>query len=258
MNKRSLLRILILAIGWTGFHLFTSCTSYRHIGNQTRTFEFSGLTWAVKESTEKVGPGPNIFGAGSDQVWIDGQGLLHLKIKRINGRWQCAEVYTLQRFGPGKFSFYLASRVDQLDPNVVLGLFTWHDLPLNHHQEIDIEVSKWGRPGDPNAQFVVQPHSLSTNIHRYDLSLNGDFSTHEFTVGREFVFFESYHGHHDKSTTSGNISNWLYHSPKRTKIRNAQIHINLWLNKGLPPLNQNEAEIIIKKVDFVPLSELQS
>jgi hypothetical protein len=258
MNDLSLKRFLLTLFVLVAVIMNHSCTPYSQVGKHVRTIDFSGFTWIVKESDEKRGPGPNYFGSSSDQVWVDELGNLHLKIKQVDGRWKCAEVYTKERFASGKFSFYLASKIDRLDPNVVLGLFTWHDNPLYHNQEIDIEISKWGRTADKNAQFVVQPYTNSKNLHRFDISLNGDFSTHEFTIGREFVFFESYHGHHEKSQTGGNIANWLYHSKKKTRVHNAQIHINLWLQKGLPPLNQNEAEIVIKKVEFVPIAELQS
>jgi len=258
MIERFLKRTIWVSFGCVALMLISSCAPVSQAGKQLRTFNFSGFTWVVKESREKKGPGPNYFGAGTDQVWIDESGFLHLKIKQVNGRWQCAEVFTQERFAAGKFSFYLASRIDRLDPNVVLGLFTWHDNPLCHNKEIDIEISKWGKGDNQNAQFVIQPYTQTRNIHRFNVSLSGDYSTHEFTVGRDFVYFESYHGHHEKSQTGSNISNWLYHSKKKTRIRNVQIHINLWLNKGLAPVNQNEAEIIIKRIEFVPLAELQS
>ncbi|MDQ4089270.1 MAG: hypothetical protein M3163_03045 [Actinomycetota bacterium] len=46
----------------------------------------------------------------------------------------------------------------RLDPNVVLGLFSWSDDPAYNYREIDIEVARWGDvAGDTNAQYVVQP-----------------------------------------------------------------------------------------------------
>src|SRR5437870_9597705 len=57
-------------------------------------------------------------------------------------------------FGFGTYRFRLDSPVDDIDPNAVVGLFTWSDRPDFNHREIDIEISRWGEPGNPNAQFV--------------------------------------------------------------------------------------------------------
>jgi hypothetical protein len=52
-------------------------------------------------------------------------------------------------------------RVDKLDPNMVLGLFTYDSDPAFNNREIDIEASRLGNAADPtNAQFVVQPYTI--------------------------------------------------------------------------------------------------
>jgi hypothetical protein len=238
--------------------LSPSCATYQPTVGKLRTIQFSGFTWFVKESSEVVGPGPNYFGAGTDQVWVDTQGFLHLKIRKKNGHWYCAEVLTQRKFSDGRFTFQVASRADKLDPNVVAGLFTWNNRPGYHHQEVDIELSRWGESDNLNAQFVVQPFTKTKNIHRFQVELKGDYSTHEFTTGRNFVFFESYHGHPEKSFPGGSINSWLYNSAQGPRIRNAEIRINLWLVDGMPPTNQIEAEIIIRRVSYIPTSILQS
>ena len=238
--------------------LLPSCATYQPSLRQMSTIQFSGFTWFVKESSSVVGPGPNFFGSGTDQVWVDAQGFLHLKIKEKNGHWYCAEIISQRKFPDGKFTFQVASRADKLDPNVVAGLFTWNTHPRFHHQEVDIELSCWGNPENFNAQFVVQPYTRSKNIHRFQVELKGDYSTHEFTTGRDFVFFESYHGHPEKSSQGGSINSWLFNSAQGPRIRNAEIRINLWLVDGLPPNNRREAEIIIRRVGYIPMSQLRS
>src|SRR5262245_55233039 len=86
---------------------------------------WGGRTWQVKSSQAQVGPGPNYFSASSENVWVDAQDRLHLKITSRNGQWRCAEVISSTTFGYGTYTFELASPVDALDKNVVLGLFTW-------------------------------------------------------------------------------------------------------------------------------------
>src|ERR1051325_11835524 len=115
---------------------------------------WSGHTWQVKSSQSKVGPGPNFFSASAENVSVDAEGRLHLRITYRNGRWHCAEIISTESFGYGTYSFAIASPVDALDPSVVLGLFTWSDKAAYNHREIDIEFGRWGNASDTtNAQY---------------------------------------------------------------------------------------------------------
>src|SRR5882724_773791 len=89
----------------------------------TRWLHFSGYDWWVKSSSGRVGPGPNYFSDSTNNVWLDGQGQLHLRITNRSNQWQCAELVSARTFGFGNYRFELSSRVDNLNPNVVLGLF---------------------------------------------------------------------------------------------------------------------------------------
>lgn len=84
---------------------------------------WSGTTWAIKTSRSRVGPGPNVFDKAN--VSVDENDGLHLRIaKSATGTWTCAEIIGPTSYGYGTYTFTLASPVDALDPNVVLGLFT--------------------------------------------------------------------------------------------------------------------------------------
>lgn len=50
------------------------------------TLKFAGLEWTVREG--QGGPGPNTW--ESRNVFVDGQGFLHLKLVQREGRWSCA------------------------------------------------------------------------------------------------------------------------------------------------------------------------
>jgi len=70
--------------------------------------------------------------------------------------------------GYGTYAFHIASPVDLLDPNVILGLFTWTDQPDFNHREIDFEAGRWANPSDyVNSQFVVQPYYLPSHLVRF-------------------------------------------------------------------------------------------
>ncbi|MGH9657507.1 MAG: glycoside hydrolase family 16 protein, partial [Bryobacteraceae bacterium] len=155
-----------------------------------RIISFSGYQWTVKNSTNRVGPGPNFFSDSTANVWVDGQGQLHLKIAKRQGKWYCAEIVSVDSFGYGTYRFSINSRVDNIDPNAVLGLFTWNDLPDYNHREIDVEFARWGSAANQNAQYVVQPYTNPLNIFRFNWPADVP-SAHSFTWSPSNVHFES-------------------------------------------------------------------
>jgi hypothetical protein len=102
-----------------------------------RFIHFSSYDWWVKTGSGLLGPGPNYFSDGTNNVWLDTNGFLHLRITQASNQWQCAEIISARTFGYGSYRFELDSIVDNLDPNIVLGLFTWSDDPAYADREID-------------------------------------------------------------------------------------------------------------------------
>jgi hypothetical protein len=121
------------------------------------TVSFSGYSWTVKKSgAARVGPGLNYF--AKKNAWVDSSGRLHLAITKRR-HWTVGEVVNTRSLGYGTYTWVLVSRVDNLDPNMVLGPFVYDSDPSFNHRETDIEASRWGNALDPtNAQFVVQPY----------------------------------------------------------------------------------------------------
>ena len=104
-----------------------------------RTIQFSGRSWTVKSIVSPVGPGPNYFSDTSEEVWVDGSGYLHMKIAFRDGNWHSSEVIGDDVLGYGTYTYTLGSRVDLLDRNTVVGMFTWDSsAPEFNFREIDI------------------------------------------------------------------------------------------------------------------------
>jgi hypothetical protein len=208
-----------------------------------RTVEFSGYTWQVKSSAGVVGPGPNNFSDSTANVWVDSAGRLHLKLTYSKGRWYCAEVVNTQSLGRGRYSFELDSAVDALDPNVVLGLFTWSDDPAYNNRELDIEFSRWGNAAEPtNGQYVVQPYDGSGNLQRVTqppLSA----STHSFDWQASAVTFTS---------STATPSPWTYAGPDVPQPGSEHARMNLWLFRGTPPGSGRSVEVIVRRFSFTP------
>lgn len=207
-----------------------------------RTVEFSGLTWSVRSG--EGGPGPTRWSDDPGSVWVDKAGRLHLKVRKVGTVWQCAEVTTRASFGYGDYRFQIVGNVEAFDPNVVAGLFTYRD----DTHEIDVEFSRWGVAGSPPAQYVVQPGSRPGNVKRFRLGLKGDESTHSFAWTEGSVLFESYRGLSDHPRPGQLIERWTCTSPDVPKAGGEKLHINLWLDRGRPPSDGAEVELVVASV----------
>ena len=224
-----------------------------------RWLSFSGYLWRVKASSGQVGPGPNYFSDSTNNVWLDAQGALHLRVSNRSNQWQCAELVSARTFGYGSYRVELDSRVDNLNSSVVLGLFTWSDDPAYNYREIDIECSRWGNAGDiNNAQYVVQPSDAAGHLARFAVPAGLTNSTLLFTWETNRVGYQSQRGSYCAAPAPANIiTNWTYTlTPPRTGDEN--MRFNLWLNRGNAPTDQKEIEVIIKRFEFVPLGAVQA
>lgn len=218
-------------------------------------FHFSGYDWDVKTSGGFLfGPGPNIFSDNLENVWVDEEGKLHLRITYRDGEWRCAEVISNDSFGYGTYRFYIDSPVNALDPNVVLGLFTWSDDPAYSYREIDVEIARWGDATDPtNAQFVVQPWNNPGNLVRYTIPSGSAPTTHSFDWQAHRIVFASHDGAYDPPPDAAPIvSEWTYEGPDIPVPGDEQVRINLWLVSGIEPTDGEEVEVVISRFVFIP------
>lgn len=218
-------------------------------------FRFSGYEWDVKTSGNySFGPGPNFFSDSLENVWVDEEGKLHLKITYRDGEWRCAEVVSYSSFGYGTYRFYVDSPVDDLDANVVLGLFTWSDDPAYAYREIDVEIARWGNASDPtNAQFVVQPWNNAGNLIRFTIPDGASPTTYSFDWEPDQISYESHDGALQLPiTTPPAMSQWNYTGNDIPVPGDEQVRLNLWLVNGLPPTDGMEVEVVISRFAFIP------
>jgi len=219
-------------------------------GHAVRTILFSGEYWSVKSSQGRVGPGPNYFSDSGKNVWLDKQKRLHLKITHQHDRWQCAEIVSMRSFGYGAYRFFLETPSESIDPNVVLGLFTWDDQPAYHHREIDVEVSRWERSDNEDAQFVVQPFTIPENIVRFRLPTNLRSSMHGFIWKPDSVYaFSKRGGLYSPAETALLRDHTFTTGIPQAGGENARI--NLWLNDNRGPSDGREVEVVLSRFEFV-------
>jgi hypothetical protein len=228
----------------------------------SRIVEFSGFRWRVKEGG-LYGPGNNYFSGSEDNIWVDENGRLHLRITLREEKWYCAELALEKTLGYGDYIFKTSGRVDLLDPNIILGLFLWEYQEsyegienYNIANEFDIEFGTWKNTVNEQAQFVCQPWQKAGNIHRFYISLNPQDarSSHAFLWTPDGMDCRSWRGHSDDPDSSLMINTWLYTGDDLPRPESPRVHINFWCIEE-PPSDLNEHEIIIAEFNFTPFSE---
>jgi hypothetical protein len=220
----------------------------------SRTILFSGRGWWVKGSDAPVGPGPNVFSDRKSNVAVDKAGRLRLRITRRKNRWECAEVVSQQSFGYGEYRWVLDSSVAELDPNVVLGLFTWSDDPAFGHREIDIEFSRWSDPANQNAQYVITPFAGTPpeRIHRFQMPPALAPSTHLFRWSSDQVVAVSAVGALAGEPAGSSVIEQHTFTAGIPQAGGENARINLWLFQGAAPSDGQTVEVIVRRFEFAP------
>ena len=227
-----------------------------------RTVYFAGYDWTVRSGTG--GPGPNYWSNSQESVWLDENGYLHMKIRKIGATWYCAEVYTNHYTQYGTHKFVVEGDIDNPDKSTVLGLFTYAD----DTHEIDIEFSHWGNLDYTKiASYTIQPYTTPENSYPFEVRIDSMVSTHLFDWQQNFIAFTSYQG--QKNSPANSLKTWVYTGqsiPKDTD--QLRTHINYWLFQGTAPVDTSNLEVIIRnveqpkplgtKIEMTPDSDLKS
>lgn len=224
-----------------------------------RIIEFSGYTWRAKEGG-RYGPGNNYFSESEENIRVDDNGWLHIRVTRRDGQWYCPELAMEKVLGYGDYIFKTLGRVDDLDLNLILGMFIWeyqesyesNDV-FNGANEFDIEYGRWKNPECKPAQFACQPWHKPGNEHKFDIKLDAD----DAAISTAFLWHPSglacraWRGHSDRPNPSDMIHEWFYGGADVPRNEEPRVHINLWCCDE-PPADGQEHEVIITEFKFVP------
>ena len=210
---------------------------------------FAGYQWQVKDGYDY--PGKNHW--SSRQAWVDEAGALHLRLEK-RGLWYCAEVISRKYFSYGRFSSQVIGELDRLDPQVVLGLFLYHQASV---EEADVEVARWGRAQNPNGLFgLYRQERHDAQPFRFVLP-EGTYSTYQIEWLPEQLRFVGQYGH--RSDEEAVFARWQY--PKKPVLgdllferRHLQVRMNLWLYGGRQPQNGKDVEVVIHDFQYRPWS----
>lgn len=213
----------------------------------TRTISFSGYTWNVKGSvntTDRMGPGNNLWSDGSDSVFVDGSGKLHLKVKQKNGNWYSSEVYLSSSLGYGKYSWTIDSGAKNVDTNLVVGLFMYQD----DEHELDIEFSDWQYKGGWDYHYSVQPYYNQGNSRSAFLPFTAEPASYviDWQPGQIIFYGEQNGKQYEK---------WVYTGANNFVPGGEFTDINFWMIDAAPPSDKKEHELVFSKFTFTPYDQ---
>lgn len=220
-----------------------------------RTVSFAGRTWRVK-GPGYYGPGPNWFSNSTGAVFTDAQGRLHLTIAKVGNTWYSTEVALTDPLGYGDYVFTTRGRLDTLDPQTVLGLYVWEYGPCydtaylwwNPYNETDIEFSRWGVGGGPNAQYVTQPYDWGGNRLQFTMNFSADeVTSHAFRWRPDRIEYRSWRGGPNAETPQSTVRTWTYTGPHIPRPDQPRVHLNLWQFTAPPAITQ---EVVFEDFTF--------
>ncbi len=218
-----------------------------------QSLRFSDYNWIVRQTAKPEGPGGNIFGGKDLGVLINQDGSLTLRIFQKEGTWYAGEVTLQQRTGYGEYIFRLRNPPGDLDPNVVLGLFTYSAAAAYNHREIDIEFSAWGIPKAPVlGQYVIQPYQNPGQMMNFDLSSIKGPASYSFVWTEGRVDFASWMGYgpRPEGGSPDIIAAWSFSGAAVPKP-SPNVHMNLYLAKGeQPPSGRGALSVTIDSFQF--------
>ena len=241
---------------------------------------FAGRDWTIKHrDSVLMGPGPNFFSDHPNDVWVDDDGFLHLTITQRDGSWHATEVVSVESMGYGTYTWTIQGDMLDIDPQVVLGLFTWDNYTFQEeaNSEVDIEFSKWGEDLDTTTlQYGVQPIAFGPYNAERAYKPQGDslytagISTHEFTWTDTLITWRSWAGEYSQNPEI--LGYWEFDdsNPARIKYEGPNVsdpivipgpgdstnaRMNYWLLTGptAGPDNGRRHEVIIRDFIYQPL-----
>lgn len=130
----------------------------------TKPLHFSGYDWKIRMIASDRGGLNNLY--NSDNAWTDAGGALHLRMKKKDGTWTCAQVELTRSLGYGTYIIVLRD-ISHLEPAAVFSMNTFDEMSGGdeHYRELDVEISRWGDPiSKNNAQYGIQPFYVPGNV----------------------------------------------------------------------------------------------
>lgn len=236
MRRLLIICIVLLSLG---LDLFSEDT----------VLKFSGYSWVVSHAPDGKGPGPNVF--LKQNVVIDKQGRLSLRISREEEGWSCAELRLSEVLGYGRYVIEVENDPNMLDPQSVFGFFTYDFDDPPYYRELDVEFARWGDPAHPGGNHTVQPYTDESNTAHFELASLGDRSMHVIEWLPNKVVFIAYRI--GRTGWAQETARFVWSRGEVFRPGRAYLHLNFWLFQGEAPRTGAPQMIKIGSFQFTPL-----
>src|SRR5690606_32939302 len=97
------------------------------------------------------------------------------------------------------------------------------------------------------------PHDNPDNQYRFNLNDSARNTVHSFEWLENKITFQS--GFGDESDQE-KVQQWVYKGPHIPKQYNERLKMNLWLYRGISPLQNGSHELVVDSVKFIPLDRI--
>ncbi len=213
---------------------------------RVKRLRFSNYDWDVRQIGSDRNGSPHSY--SPDNASVDAQGSLHLLISRGPDGWNCSEIALSRSLGYGTYAFSVAD-VSRLDPAAVLRIFTWDAGSSDQdRREVDFVISQWGNPRVSNAQYIVQPFFRPANTFRYVAPAG--LLTYSFRWDPARITFTTVQGAGSASRTAPIAEHTFTADVPAPKSES--VHINLCTFDYTPVPQQQPAELVIQRFQFLP------
>ncbi len=211
-----------------------------------KTIYWKGLKWIAKGYIGA--PGGNRY--APDNVFVDANNQLHLKIQKDAKGWTCATLQTATKLKYGTYQAVVQGRLDQLDKNVVFGMFNYGG--VDYINEIDVEVAYWGDPSYGPIGYTSYPPNLDMDPFNkaFPMKQTSNLTTHKISWMPGTVGFMSQQGEKTNSDSSEVIATCKTSISPNVSM---PFYFDLWLMEHIAPSNKLPAEVIIKDFSFTPM-----
>lgn len=211
----------------------------------SKMLQFSGYEWRVRNAPSNRG-GQNFYDPGN--AWVDVSGAMHLRISKLDEKWQCAEVSLNRSLGYGTYSFTVRD-ISQLEPVAVFDMFTFDYAGADqNYREVNIEISRWSDPVSHNAQYVVQPYYVPTNVVRF--TAPAGTLTHSFRWESGRISFRTVRGAGADAEARPVAERVLTSGVPSPGIESVRMALYIFSSSNIPL--RNGAEVVIEKFEYLP------
>jgi hypothetical protein len=139
--------------------------------------------------------------------------------------------------------------MSRLEPAAVFGMFTWdYSGADQNYREVDIEISHWGDPAIKNAQYVVQPYYVPTNVDRF--STPAGTLTHSFHWEPGRISFRTIRGSQSGAGARAVGEHVFTSGVPSHGIESIRMNLYVFGSAKIP--FENGAEVVVEKFEYLP------